>query len=149
MLHAKAWRDDEGSAAVEFLLVGLIVLVPLVYLVIALGQIQNGALAAEAAARHLARAIATSSDAGDAQRRADRLARAVATEYDIDPTSFAVRVTCSPSHDGCPSGGATVRVEVRADIALPLVPALFDLDQAARVPVEAIGVQKVSRAWAP
>ena len=49
--------DDDGSAALEFILVGLVLLVPIVYLVIALGAIQGQALGVETGARQLARAI--------------------------------------------------------------------------------------------
>ena len=50
---------DEGSAALEFILVGLVLLVPIVYLVVALGAIQGQALGVETGARQLARTIAS------------------------------------------------------------------------------------------
>ena len=50
-------RDEGGSASLEFITVGLLMLVPLIYLVGALGMIQGQALGVEAAARHTARAI--------------------------------------------------------------------------------------------
>ena len=49
---ARILREDGGSASLEFLTVGLLMLVPLIYVVVALGQIQHQALGAEAAARH-------------------------------------------------------------------------------------------------
>ena len=57
----KLWTDDDGSAALEFVALGTLLLVPLVYLVIALAVIQTQTLGAESAARHIARTIASAS----------------------------------------------------------------------------------------
>ena len=64
-------RNDEGSAALEFITVGVILLVPLAYLVITLGAVQETLLGAEAAARHTARVIGQAEDAGAAAERGD------------------------------------------------------------------------------
>ncbi|MDQ1574531.1 MAG: hypothetical protein QOH44_2090, partial [Actinomycetota bacterium] len=39
--------DDGGSAALEFITAGLLLLVPLVYLILAMAAIQGGALSVE------------------------------------------------------------------------------------------------------
>lgn len=65
--------DDGGLAALEFIVVGLLLLVPLVYLVVALGLIQGQSLGAEAGARHIARALSTAENADAARRSADRI----------------------------------------------------------------------------
>ena len=140
-------RDDTGSAALEFITVGLLMLVPLVYLVVALGAIQAQSLGVEAAARHAARAIALASDASSAGERADLVIASVAAEYDIDPASLHVEVSCVPAVSTCPDAGSTVMVTVAARVALPLVPAVLGLDRLASVPVEASSAQKVSRFW--
>ncbi|HSP76545.1 MAG TPA: hypothetical protein VLO31_10065, partial [Cryobacterium sp.] len=53
----RAWADraERGSASLEFITAGLILLVPLVYLVLAMAALQGGALAVEGAARQAAR----------------------------------------------------------------------------------------------
>lgn len=138
--------DDEGSASLEFITVGLIMLVPLVYLIVALGTIQSQALGVETGARQIARTIASAPDAETADIRAQRVLDAVVAEYGIDRSRVVVDVRCTT--DGpCPAAGATVSVTVTTDVALPLVPPVFGLDHAARVPVTATGVQKVSRYW--
>lgn len=136
--------DDEGSAPLEFIVVGVLLLVPLVYLVVALGTIQGQALGAEAGARHVARAVATAPDAAAANTRADRVIQTVAEQYGMDAVD--VSVACSSSAP-CPEPGATLIVTLRTRVALPLVPPLFGLDQLASIPVEASAVQKVSRFW--
>ena len=140
-------RDDTGSAALEFITVGLIMLVPLVYLIVALGSIQAQSLGVEAAARHAARAIALASDAPSAGERADLVIASVAAEYNIDPDNLRVSVSCVPAASTCPDAGSTVMVTVAARVALPLVPAILGLDRLASVPVEASSAQKVSRCW--
>lgn len=144
MRRWRAWGDDSGSAALEFLVVGLILLVPIVYLVVALGIIQRQALGVEAASRHLARVVATAG-AEAAEREMNDVIDAVVDEYGIDERTMHIRTTCVPSTPECPAPGAIVRIVVHAEVRLPLVPDVWELDEMARVPVEATGVQRVSR----
>lgn len=132
--------DDRGSAALEFLTVGVLLLVPLAYLVLALGQIQHQTLGVESAARFTARVIASGPAAGDP----DGVLASVTREYGID--DFDADVTCVPA-GACPAAGGTVLVTVTAAVELPLIPPVLGLDRLAVVPVEATAVQKVSRFW--
>jgi Flp pilus assembly protein TadG len=138
---------EHGSAALEFILVGLILLVPLVYLVVALGLIQAQSLGAEAGARQIARTVSLSTDAATARVGADRVLASVVGEYGIDPKTVDVALACVPSSSSCPRAGSTVIVTVRARIPLPLVPAVLGLDRLASIPIEASAAQKVSRFW--
>lgn len=148
MLRWRAWaRDDTGSAALEFVTVGVILLVPLVYLVIVLGSIQEQSLGAEAAARHLARAIALAPDAATAESRSDEVLAAVVDEYGIDADSVKVSSTCVPASAECPAAGATLVVTVQVTVRLPFVPSILGIDRALAIPLEASAVQKISRQW--
>jgi hypothetical protein len=138
---------ERGSAALEFIVVGLILLVPLVYLVVALGLIQAQALGAEAGARHIARTVSLAPDAATARIGADRVLASVVDEYGIDADSVDVTMECVPASSPCPQAGSTVVVTVRTRVALPLVPAVLGLDRLATIPVEASAAQKVSRFW--
>lgn len=138
---------DRGSAALEFILVGLLLLVPLVYLVVSLGLIQGQSLGAEAGARHVARAVATATDASSAGHRADAVLAAVVEEYGIDEAAVEVSLACLPAGASCPEPGATLVVTVATRVALPLVPPVLGLDRIASVPIEATAAQKVSRFW--
>lgn len=140
-------RDDEGAAALEFILAGVILLVPLVYLIVALGAVQGQTLGAEAGARHIARAVATAPDAQAAGARSDAILAAIIDEYGLAPESVEVAVTCTPAGTACPASGATLHVTVATRVALPLMPPVWGLDGIASVPVEAVAVQKVSRFW--
>src|SRR4051794_5816628 len=105
---------ERGSAALEFIVVGLILLVPLVYLVVALGLIQGQSLGVEAGARHIARAVSMSTDADSARATADRVLDSVVEEYGIDPRAIDVGLSCRPAGATCPQAGATLVVTVRA-----------------------------------
>ncbi|MCM3780263.1 TadE family protein [Microbacterium hydrocarbonoxydans] len=140
-------HDDRGSAALEFITVGVILLVPLVYLIVALGSIQEHTLGAEAAARHLARVIASAPDAETAAAHGDRVVENIADQYGIERGSLEVSVTCAPRAAECPAPGALVTVTVATRVPLPLVPSVLGLDLAASIPVEGVAVQKVSRLW--
>lgn len=144
-LPGETARGDDGSAALEFILVGLVLLVPIVYLVVALGAIQGQALGVETGARQLARTIASAPDTATADLRADRVLDAIVREYGLDRDTVAVDISCSSAT--CPAAGALLTVTVRTEVPLPLVPAVLGLDDLTRVPVEAASVQKVSRFW--
>ncbi|GAA2967997.1 hypothetical protein GCM10010459_26180 [Microbacterium schleiferi] len=140
-------REERGSASLEFLTVGLLMLVPLIYVVVALGQIQHQALGAEAAARHVARAISLSTDEASAGFSASEVLSAVMAEYDLDASATSLSISCVPASASCPTAGATVRVSVATRVSLPLAPPVLGLDQIASVPVEASAVQRMSRFW--
>lgn len=138
---------DDGSASLEFIVAGVLLLVPILYLMLALGAIQGQSLGVEAAARHTARAVSTATDAEDAAARAGRVLTAVAAEYGIDPATVEVRWSCTDAAGECPAAGATLVVDVAARAELPFMPPILGLDRMAAVPVQASAVQKVSRFW--
>jgi Flp pilus assembly protein TadG len=143
----RALADDTGSAALEFILVGLLLLVPVVYLIVSLGLIQGQSLGVEAGARHIARTVSQATDAASARAEAARVLDAVVAEYGIDPASVDVAITCRPATATCPEAGATVVVTVAARVTLPLVPPVLGLERLASIPVDASAAQKVSRFW--
>ena len=138
---------DRGSASLEFLVAGLLMLVPLVYLILTLGTIQSATLATEGAARQAARvfvqAPSTAAGAAAAQRALD-LALA---DHGLEATEAALRITCAPRPAQCHTRRGWVTVEVAVRVPLPLVPPVFDLRVPLAVPVEASATQQVSRFW--
>ncbi len=126
---------------------GLILLIPLVYLVVALGAIQEQTLGVEAAARHVARAMSQASDVESAMASGEAVISAVSREYRLDPDSVTVSASCAPEGLACPAPAATLRVTVSARVRLPLMPPVLGLDRAASIQVEATAVQRVPRNW--
>lgn len=139
--------SERGSAPVEFIGVGLILLVPLIYLVLALGVIQQQTLGAEAAARHTARALSLAQGSASALAHADTVVASVIREYQMSREAVTVAIECTPRGEGCPHAGATVRVRIQSAVRLPFVPEILGLDRLATIPISAEAVQKVSRHW--
>lgn len=140
-------RDDEGSAALEFIVGGTILLVPLAYLILTIGTVQHSLLGVEAAARHTARVIGQADSAATAAAQSDAVLASIIDEYGLDAADVDVSIACTPAGIECPSAGATVTVSVRASISLPFVPSALGLDQVAAIPLEAAAAQKISRTW--
>jgi len=138
---------ETGSAALEFIGLGVILLVPLVYLVLALGAIQGQMLGVESAARHTARTMSAAKGAAEATARADAAVRSTIQEYGMDAATVDVDIRCAPVTAECPAAGATVVVTVTAEVALPFVPPVFGLDRVSTVRVQASSAYKVSRTW--
>lgn len=145
MPRSRRWSDvagDQGSASIEFLTVGLLLTVPLVYLVLAMGQLQAATLATEGAARQAARVIATASDHASALEAADAAIAVALAEQRLAPTSLDV--ACEPTPADCTERGGTVRVAVEVSVPLPLIPPVLDLDVGLSVPISATAAQPVS-----
>ncbi|NQX26861.1 TadE family protein [Microbacteriaceae bacterium VKM Ac-2854] len=133
-LHA-----EQGSAALEFLGVGVILLVPLLYLVLALGSVQSAVMATTSAAREAVRVVAAD---GDRDRVADAVAVAV-RDFGIEPDRVRTRVDCDDA--SCARRDTIVVAAVRTEVSLPFVPAVFGLDRALVVPVESEAAQRIDR----
>ncbi|MGO1411694.1 MULTISPECIES: hypothetical protein [unclassified Microbacterium] len=134
--------SERGSASLEFIAVGVLMLVPLAYLVIALATVQSQTLGVEAAARFSARTIASGPGTDPAA-----IVAQVAQQYDIDAATLDVSMSCLPESTACPAAGSIVLLTVRAETDLPFVPSVLGLDSLTSIPVEATAAHKVSRYW--
>lgn len=135
--------SDEGSASLEFLTVGVLLLVPLVYLVLAIAALQAGALGVEGAARQAARVAVLAADEDASDAAVERAVRITLADYGIDAAAASVSVGCDRTD--CHEPGARVTVSVVARVELPLVPDLLSLSTVGSIPVEATATQTVSR----
>ncbi|MFL6100362.1 MAG: hypothetical protein ACJ71T_10455 [Actinomycetales bacterium] len=106
---------------VEFVFLGVVLLVPLVYLVITVARIQAGSLAVEQAAREGSRAFVTAPDARSGEVRASA---AVSLAYDDQgfgpPAPGQLAITCNSG--SCLEPGARVTVRTELVVVLPGVP---------------------------
>jgi hypothetical protein len=120
-----AGHPDAGSAVVEFIMLGVLLLVPVVYLVLTLGRIQAAAFATDGAAREASRAFVTADDEESGRARALAAVRLGLLDqgFDADP-GRSVSVTCRQVP--CLSPQARVDVAVQVDVVLPGVPGVVD-----------------------
>jgi hypothetical protein len=115
---------DAGSAVVEFVTLGLLMMVPLVYLVIAMGRVQAAAFAADGSARSAARAFVTAPGDTEARDRARASVRLGLRDQGFDDAAGSLDLECSASP--CLTPGARVVATVSVNVVLPGVPALLD-----------------------
>jgi hypothetical protein len=127
-------RDDAGSAIVEFVGLAVVLLIPVIYLVLALGRLQAASFAVDSSARAAARAFTAAPDEPTGRSRALAMVRLGLHDqgFDVDPAA-AAQLRCSGTPCLTPSGRVTVRVSV--DVVLPGVPALVDRFAGAHVTV--------------
>ncbi|NDL58607.1 pilus assembly protein [Phytoactinopolyspora mesophila] len=132
-------RDERGGAIVEFHLLGLLLLVPVVYILLTVLDVQRSSYGVTQAAREAGRLYVTTGD-----QHAARLAAEVALrDQGLDADAVSVVFSCSATP--CYQPGAEITVVVDTDVALPLVPDVLAGSAHAHVPVSATHVAVVDR----
>jgi hypothetical protein len=141
------WRvsTEDGSSSLEFIVAGMILLVPLVYLVLAMSAIQGGALAVEGASRQAARVYVQADNKKDAAAAAEAAIAVALADYGLDASDARVHVDCKPKPRACLTRQGFVTVTVSTTISLPLMPPVLALGVPAGVPVSAVTTEQVSR----
>lgn len=117
---------DEGTAIVEFALVGVILLVPIMIFVGVLAQAQAAAFAAVAAAQQGAQVLASQPAGEVSVAQVETAATLPAADQGFD--DGALRVTVSCSDGACQEPGATATVNAEVTVALPQIPFLGIMD---------------------
>lgn len=140
-------HSDRGSASLEFITAGLILLLPVVYLVLTVAALQGASFAVEGAARQAARVFVQSRDDARGTAAAQRAIDFALADYGIARSASEVRVACSPRPDPCLARHNSVSVTVTVAVPLPLVPPALDVAVPVRVPLQASATQQVSRFW--
>jgi hypothetical protein len=113
--------NDQGSAVIEFVAVGLLLMLPLVYLILVLSRIQAASFAANGAAREAARAFVTADSNEEAERRAGVSTELFLKDHGFERSEGLMELTCSASP--CLTPGERVEVEVRVTARFPFLPA--------------------------
>lgn len=116
-------RDDRGSALIELVWLGILLLVPTIWILTSIFQVQAGAFAVTGAARAAGRAFALAPDDATGSVRARAAAVQVLADHGVAGTP-TVQVTCGDFAD-CHSGTAVIDVVVATKIKLPLLPDVF------------------------
>jgi hypothetical protein len=146
MPRSRLSRED-GSAALEFITAGFLLLIPLVYLVLVMAAIQGGALSVEGASRQAARVYVQAPDAGSAGQRAQTAVDFALGDFGLGAVSHSVTISCRPNPAACLTRRGFVTVTVTAKVPLPLVPNVLALRTPLAVPLSATSTEQVSRFW--
>lgn len=135
-------RDDTGSALVELSWLAIILLVPLVWIVISVFEVQQGAFATSAAARAAGRAYALAPDDATGEARARAVVQQVMADQGTQGQRAQVRITCRTPGDSCHVGTSVITVRVDSGVVLPFFPSIlgrgaasFSLDASHTVPI--------------
>jgi hypothetical protein len=125
-------QGERGAAVVELLVVFLTLLVPLVYAMVVMADVQRALLATSSAAREAGRVYVTGPDRLAAERRAALAYREVLASYGLraggSGAGMRLRARCPPeAASGCAGGfgpGAEVLVEVTYRVPVARLPFL-------------------------
>ncbi|MBZ5737498.1 hypothetical protein [Nocardioides mangrovi] len=136
-------RGEEGSALVELVWLGILLLIPIVWIVVSVFQVQRGAFGVSGAARAAGRAYALAPTDAEGQARAEAAARQALSDQGLpDDAPVRVTVTCTPYPHDCHSGTSVITVVVASRVDLPLLPDVlgggapsFALDATHTVPI--------------
>lgn len=107
-------RGEDGTAAIEFIGLSVVLLLPVVYVLLSVFQLQRAAFGVSQAAREAGRAYATAASSGEASARAAEAADLAVNDQGIDG-SPSVTYTSTPSLQ--PGSRFTLRVDM--DVPLP------------------------------
>lgn len=111
--------SEDGSAIVEFVFLGVLMLVPLIYLVMSVGRVQAGSYAVTTAAREAGRAFVTAETGEDAGARARAAAGIAFADHGFEDAGALV-ISCSAAP--CLTPDARVETTARVTVPLPLIP---------------------------
>ncbi len=135
-------RDQEGSALVELSWLGILLILPMLWIVMSVFEVQRGAFGVSAAARAAARAYALAPDDSSGLVRAREAARVALDDQGVHGVRPDVRVTCTPYPGDCHQGTSVITVSVHSRVVLPLMPTAlggnrpsFALDATQIVPI--------------
>jgi Flp pilus assembly protein TadG len=117
-----ARRGERGSAVVEVAWLGILLVLPVLWIVMSVFQVQRGAFAVSAAARSAARAYALAPDDASGLIRARTAARVALDDQGVHDVTPGVRITCTPYPGDCHQGTSVITVSVHSRVVLPLMP---------------------------
>lgn len=115
-------RDETGSALVETVWLSLLLLVPLVYVLIAVFDVQRASYGVSGAARAAARAYSLAPDEQSAPARARAAAAVALRDQRLDVSEVQLTVRCQPTPGNCLAPGSLISVDLRHQVRLPLAP---------------------------
>lgn len=125
---------ERGSASLEFIVVALGVLVPILAVTVSTAALQNAQFAATEISRQGVRAFAQAPTVVTGKATVRRIARLTMSDFGI-PGTARIAVSCVPTN--CRAQGALSRLTTTVTVTLPIVPALPGLDVLRRIPINA------------
>jgi Flp pilus assembly protein TadG len=113
-------HGDAGSALIEFFFLAVLLLIPLVYVLLTVFEVQRAAYAANAATREAGRAFATAGSDAEGYPRAYAAAAVALADHSLNLGPGQPTIDCSPQP--CLTPGGQIDVRLDTEVALPLLP---------------------------
>ncbi len=115
LLTMRDKASESGRASLEFLVFGIALVIPVMFLGVSLSSIQGATLAAQSASAHAARVFVHQATLSDATAIADRAAFVALGNHGFDSYSRLERL-CNPASCLSPGAAVTIRVSVEAPL---------------------------------
>lgn len=115
-------RGEHGSALVEFSWLAILLMVPLLYIVLTVFEVQRAAFATTSSARSAARAFTQAPSEGVAADHARAAALLAMQDQGLGEGPGDLDISCRPSPSNCLAPGSVVTVVVSYAVPLPLLP---------------------------
>jgi hypothetical protein len=131
---------ESGSALVEMTWLGMVLLLPMVWIVLSVSDVQRGSFGVTVAARSAGRAFALAPDDATGRLRARAAVELALADQGLADSHWTIEVECPPLRD-CHVGRAVVEVRIETRVALPFIPellgggAMFRLEAEHQVPI--------------
>lgn len=132
-IFGAATRSESGTALIEFCWLAIVLLLPIVYIMIAVFDVQRASYGVSAASQAAAQSFVGAPDERTAYARAQATVALTLDDHSLSETD--VTIECLPSSTSCLEPGSTVRVTVTVEQPLPVTPRILG-DQLASVTVD-------------
>lgn len=133
--------SERGNAVIEVTWLGILLLLPLLWIVLSVFQVQKGAFAVSAASRAAGRAYALAPDDVTGEARARAAAVQALADQHVE-SGVDVTFSCTPSPHDCHAAGSLITVRLHTHVDLPWLPIVlgggapsFALDADDTVPI--------------
>jgi hypothetical protein len=125
----------------------MLLLVPIVYLVLALSALESASFGVEGAARQATRVFVQSATEAEAESAAQTAIAVTLADYGLVSDHAQVQVSCRPDPSDCLTRRGFVTVSITTTVPLPLIPPVLQLNLPAAIPVQSVATEQVSRFW--
>lgn len=121
--RVRALRGDAGNALVEFSWLGILLLVPVGYLMVSVFQVQRAAFGVTQATREAGRAYLAAGESGAPDDAAFAAAELALRDQGLELEPGQLRIVCSATP--CLTAGESIEFRIDTRVALPFVPKVF------------------------
>ena len=111
---------ERGSAVIEFIVIGVLVMIPLAYISMCVMRVQAASVASSLAVREAGRAFVSADTVAEAQTRAMVAARLALADQGFDLPASSLSFRCSTGR--CLDPQTSVHVQLEWSVDLPWMP---------------------------